>query len=789
MQDLKKSYFHLFNKFTPAVVVIGLVFLFFWKVVVRGLVPLPADLLVSAYLPWSDYKWGYSTGVPVRNPIVSDSISFTYPLRILGVDLIKSGQWPLWNPYLLQGTPLLADFQSAPFSPTNILYFLSNNVVAWSWQVILQHVAGFVFCYILLRHWKASKLGSLIGAFSFAFSGFFIIWSEWSAHALVTAFIPLILYFEDKFLLTKKYRYGVGISISIALQIFSGYPQIVLYSLMGMGILWLVRIWGNKRWVLISLVFGIFVALGIGLSAFQVLPANELVTYSQRNVESLTSEWVYLFPKEIITFFAPDYFGNHATQNYWGPKNYLGTIGFIGIVAFTLAVVGLRNIKRREVVFLWLSLAVSLILAFQNPISVFLWEKNVLGLKAGVFYKSLSLFILSISVATGFGVDILLSVKQKIKVILPLFVPWLVIVVYVLVTIYLYQTTKGNPELFLLRGTPKYSVGLKNLVFPGVVLVCTTVLFLIMQKFGRLRKVGVLLIFALMIVELFRFGWKFTPFVPDYIVYPTTPVWDYLIKEKQKGIPFRVSGGDITSVNLNVPYKIEFLGGYEAVYPLVQAKFIAAVNSGQVGGSPQDRFGIVSNPTSRLTNLMNMKYLFIKTGSLYDRRRFTPVFTDKSVTVLENKEVLPRAFMVYDWDVEKDENKAIASLLKIDFPLGKKIIFEEPVLMNKSTEAVNNKVEVLGYKENESTYSVESAKKGFLFVSDTYYPGWKAYVDGIETKILKADFAFRAIEVSKGKHTIEMIYSPDSFFNGLKISGISGIVGLLGFFVRKKIYI
>ncbi|HEX6977571.1 MAG TPA: DUF6044 family protein [Patescibacteria group bacterium] len=789
MKDLKKNYFHLFNKLTPLVVIIGLVFIFFWKVVLRGFVPVPADLLVGAYLPWSDYKWGYSTGVPVKNPIVSDSISFTYPLRILGVDLLKSNQWPLWNPYLLQGTPLLADFQSAPFSPTNILYLLFNNVTAWSWQVVLQHIVGFVFCYILLRHWKASKLGSLIGSFSFAFSGFFIIWSQWNAHALATAFLPLILYFEDQFLITKKYKYGVGISISLCLQIFSGYPQIVLYTLMGMGILWLVRIWGDKKWVLKSLFLSIFVALGIGLAAFQVLPANELVTYSQRNVESLTYEWVFLFPKEVITLFAPDYFGNHATQNYWGPKNYLGTIGYVGIVAFTLAVVGLRNVKRREVKFLWLSLVLSLILAFQNPISVFLWDRNVLGLKAGVFYKSLSLFILAVSVGAGFGVDILLSVKQKVKVVLPLIIPLLVIVIYILITFYLYQTTKGNPELSLLRGTPKYTVGLRNLVFPGVVLVMVGGLLFVMQRFKNLRKIGVLLLFVLMIVELFRFGWKFSPFVSKDIVYPTTPVWDFLIKEKGKGVPFRVSGGDITSVNLNVPYKIEFLGGYEAVYPLVEAKFIAAVNSGNSNGTPQDRFGIVSNPTSKLTNLMNMKYLFIKTGSLYDKKRFTSVFTDKSVTILENREVLPRAFVVHDWEVEKDEKVAMMSLLESNFPLGKKIIFEEPVQVGISGGATSDKVEVVSYNENESMYSVQSTKDGFLFVSDTYYPGWKAYVDGKETKILRADFAFRAISVSEGKHTVEMVYKPESFFNGLKISGVSVIVGLVVFLARKRIVI
>ena len=103
MKNLKKRYWPLFS-------ILLLVLAFFWKVPLLGKIPLPGDIITGAYLPWLDYKWGYPVGVPVKNPIVSDSISYSYPMRTLGIDLIKKGLLPLWNPYILNGTPLMANF-------------------------------------------------------------------------------------------------------------------------------------------------------------------------------------------------------------------------------------------------------------------------------------------------------------------------------------------------------------------------------------------------------------------------------------------------------------------------------------------------------------------------------------------------------------------------------------------------------------------------------------------------------------------------------------------------------
>ncbi len=88
---------------------------------------------------------------------------------------------------------------------------------------------------------------------------------------------------------------------------------------------------------------------------------------------------------------------------------------------------------------------------------------------------------------------------------------------------------------------------------------------------------------------------------------------------------------------------------------------------------------------------------------------------------------------------------------------------------------VQGRVKLLSYKANRFSLEYESDGDAFLYVSDTYYPGWRAYVDGKETKIYRANLAFRAIEAPKGKHTVVFRYVPMSFYTGLALT----IIGIL----------
>ena len=72
---------------------------------------------------------------------------------------------------------------------------------------------------------------------------------------------------------------------------------------------------------------------------------------------------------------------------------------------------------------------------------------------------------------------------------------------------------------------------------------------------------------------------------------------------------------------------------------------------------------------------------------------------------------------------------------------------------------------------------------GLVLLADTYYPGWKVYVDGGQAKIYPTDYLFRGVFVSEGEHKIEFVYDPASFKLGVAISvfALVSLVGLWGY--------
>ena len=74
------------------------------------------------------------------------------------------------------------------------------------------------------------------------------------------------------------------------------------------------------------------------------------------------------------------------------------------------------------------------------------------------------------------------------------------------------------------------------------------------------------------------------------------------------------------------------------------------------------------------------------------------------------------------------------------------------------------------YEPNHVTIKAETSASGFVFLSDSYYPDWKAYVDGQETEIYRADYAFRAVYLMPGQHVVDFIYEPRSFKVGYMVS-------------------
>ena len=340
-------------------------------------------------------------------------------------------------------------------------------------------------------------------------------------------------------------------------------------------------------------------------------------------------------------------------------------------------------------------------------------------------------------------------------------------------------------------GTNKYMVALRNLVIPTASLLVITVIYYVSSKHKKMKNISVLFIFLILMLELFRFGWKYTPFSSRNLVYPKTPVLEYLMNLEK---PYRVTGTDVIPMNMRMQYRIETPEGYDAVYPQSIAQYVASSGSENVNASPAGKYGFIDREDSKLVDLINTKYLLAlkkdsegkpsKDGSIPDKYQDTSKyklsFEDKSVVVIERNNAYPRAFMVYEWEYIDNDKEILRKLLDDNFPLRSKVILhglgEKPVQTDEDGESI---VSYSKYSAMESSIEVETNKPGMLFVSDLHYPGWKAFIDEQEVNIYRANYSFRAIEVPKGKHTVRFSYKPESFYLGLRISAVTLIVLIL----------
>ncbi len=765
-----------FVKFWPILVIFLATFLFFWKVFFLRQVPIPGDFIVGTYFPWLDYKWGYEVGVPVKNPLISDVVSIVYPLRSYAVDILKQGQFPLWNPFMFAGYPLLANYQVAVFSPTTIFYFLLPKIWAWTGQVMIQPFLAAVFTYLLLRNFELGKKESLFGGLFYAFSAFSILWLEWATHSLVAAFIPLIIYLFDKFISTIKFRWGVLLSVAVCMQLFSGYPQLVVFTLISLVVFAAFR---AERLTRVKIIYSLFfILLGTLLSSIHTLPAIELIMNSQRRFEFLEPGLIYLPWKNLITFLAPDYFGNPATGNYFGIGNYAINAGYSGVVVLILSIIGSLVFWKNKVVKYFVFLTIFALLAsLPTPLAKAIFYSPLPGISATSNTRILVLANLSLAVLASFGLSALFKKERinKLKIILSFFAPLATLVGTFIVTYIFWKSL--SPDLLAIN---RLDVSMRNLILPIAFALGASALILLRQKFHSLSSLLVLFLCFLALVELFRYGWKYTPFSPPNLVFPDTPALSYLKKEAE---PYRISPGNVTPMNMWIPYGLESISGYDAVYPVWWAKLFSVISSNNPESSPAGRYAPFDQQyANNWFDLLNNKYLFVLKSDKFSKdsvedvylnrvlatSKFGEVFQDRSVVILKNHNVLPRAFVVGDWESLSDE-ETLKTLIDSKFPLGKKIIINGTTNLKKSGD-VKSKVSYNFYSSGKSIIKVNTNKDGFLFISDAWYPGWKAKIDNENVQIYRADYAFRAVPITAGEHKVELIYYPEIFKIGKGLS-------------------
>ncbi|HEX2988541.1 MAG TPA: YfhO family protein, partial [Chloroflexota bacterium] len=139
-----------------------------------------------------------------------------------------------------------------------------------------------------------------------------------------------------------------------------------------------------------------------------------------------------------------------------------------------------------------------------------------------------------------------------------------------------------------------------------------------------------------------------------------------------------------------------------------------------------------------------------------------------SVRLLRNRNLLPRAFVVHRAEVHTDDGDLLAALGHSD--LAQVVLLSEDVQFEGVPPDGGERVKVTADRTSSVDITVDMNQPGFLVLSDSYYPGWKVYVDGTESQILRANYTVRAVPLGTGSHQVRFVYDPVSLKLGVGLS-------------------
>ena len=215
--------------------------------------------------------------------------------------------------------------------------------------------------------------------------------------------------------------------------------------------------------------------------------------------------------------------------------------------------------------------------------------------------------------------------------------------------------------------------------------------------------------------------------------------------------------------------------GYNPVQPARFVAFMTALNN-----RPQDYHDAnvyEAGLDSPLLDLLNVRYLVVPAIAPPDRAdvqrliaTLPTVYADDRVRVLENREALPRAWLVHEaTETTAAEALRLLATGAVD-PRRTALLEDEPPVLASPTDPAADRAAVTSYAPEHIRVATRSDAPGLLMLSEVHYPAWHAYVDGEPVAVRRADHLLRAVPIPAGEHTVELRYESTSLRVGLAIS-------------------
>jgi hypothetical protein len=736
-----------------------------------------------------------------------------YPLRLLAAEQWKSGQVPLWNPYILSGSPLLADAQIGVLQPLNAIFLLPIPPYrALSLFVALNLSLAATFTYILARSLGIGRVGATIGGLSFGFGGFLMAQITNLNVMTGAVWLPLVLAAFAWALRTRRPAAALLAGLPLALHILAAQPQIAFYTvllLVGYALYQTLRIArrpspGTHRlregvivWGLLFLGF----SSGLMLAAPQFLPTWELQRLSVRAAGVGSGHAIFSIPPvQWLTLVLTSVYGNNASPSYQGlgGTNFEETYVYIGILPLVLVPLSWRARHRPEVPFLWLAALGAALLSMGDFLPLYRLTQNLPGFnlfRAPARWSVIASLALALLAAYGLDEFLRRPVGRRLRI--GLIGLWAAAAGIIVLTWFVkepvYRWTDSLPSrgqftytlrLLSRRGLFEVADGYENRillgplawwVLPSVALVsrlgagvALLGLYSARRLPGRAFATGVIALVALDVS--LAGGSAVNPLTDASHWQQLSGGAKYIINREQDS-----SARFYAFADSNVK---DVVAGLKHYFPSVYHVY------GSSGETPlrlerYDTFTQQAHPLNMLS-LTSSRYVLNKGRLTPDAEAVLPlVYHDDQWYVYEYPATLPHAFAMHQAVVTDSADAALAYLRDGNFnPLSLLVLegdqslsgLADDVALASQSQDTQEKVVITRYTPAAVEIQASLNRPGFLVLLDSYYPGWQAYVDGHRESIMRAYYFARAVYLDAGMHTVRFVYRPASFYGGVGLA-------------------
>jgi hypothetical protein len=719
------------------------------------------------------WKLALMQGVVITNDIfTSDLMNDGLPYRHYLGSAIGHGEFPLWYPGIFGGIPLLARAEAGTCYPLNLLLFpLMPTPVALNIVMLATLMIAAAGMYAYGKIIGMSVEGALCAAASYAYCGFMMAHMKHLSMVNAACWFPLGLYLIEHAAQAWKRGEALGamralvwLAVVFGMQILSGHIQIAYYAGLVYGGYGLARLLhdhqageahgGRQRrnsvGAALALLLGSLI-LGTTLGAAQLLPTYEMVQQSQRSggvTFDYAADYRYA-PSDAIMFLAPYANGDIGDGTYRSKAVFWEDYGYAGLLPFLLGVYALfRGWKGWHVRALAVTGVVCYLMVLGPNTPLFEGAFTVIPGMKFFRFPTRFLFVVDACIAAlgGIGVTMVLKSVARRSSNASIVPAVGTILLAVTVADLLYSQLRQNPivDAHAWFTPPRTAAALQS----------DTSIFRIYSPGAKEKHNGV---FAL------SRGWE---------------------GDLQRYVDHR----EFLQPSLNVLFNLSSADGYAQLTPRAVVDIWGDQNrSGDIlkTASLVGNVFVPQPSFHTIMDLFNVKYI-LAAWPIGDSS-FIPLGTfPGGVHAYRNPRVLPRAFIVSMYRHAASEEEARMILVGPDFsPAREAILFDKPSI-SLSTPDSAAVAHIEHYSANRVIVHTSAAGPALLVLSDTYYPGWEADIDGVPASILQANLCQRAVVVPAGEQTVTFRFAPGSVAWGAGITGIGVVLAGAGWVITRR---